>query len=97
MLVCTNAIAANEIRLHHKEAGLKCNSCHINKPFDSVEMEQCLTCHKLPEKKTDYHGAPDKHDSPHYGITLECENCHREHSESEDYCANCHDFNFKVP
>ncbi|TKB46205.1 cytochrome c3 [Ferrimonas sediminicola] len=89
--------AANAIKPHHQEAGLNCKSCHQSAPFEPVGMEQCLNCHALPEQKSDYHGAPDKHDSPHYGVKLECENCHFEHEESENYCANCHDFEFNVP
>lgn len=93
----SQACAVNKIKPHHKDAGLKCNSCHTSKPFEAVEAEQCLTCHELPKQKTDYHGAPDKHDSPHYGTSLECENCHAEHEASENYCNNCHEFDFKVP
>ncbi|WP_418869780.1 cytochrome c3 family protein, partial [Sutterella wadsworthensis] len=37
------------------------------------------------------------HVSPHYGKTLECTNCHLMHQESENYCNQCHEFNFKVP
>ncbi|WP_081454058.1 cytochrome c3 family protein [Sutterella wadsworthensis] len=34
---------------------------------------------------------------PHYGIQLDCVNCHHGHEESEDYCAQCHNFGFNVP
>ncbi|WP_372930847.1 cytochrome c3 family protein [Shewanella putrefaciens] len=97
VLCFANIAVAKTIKPHHKEADLSCNSCHVSKPFESVPMEQCLACHELPQKKEDYHGAPDKHDSPHYGTKLECENCHAEHEASENYCNNCHEFDFKVP
>lgn len=97
VLCFANIAVAKTIKPHHKEADLSCNSCHVSKPFESVPMEQCLACHELPQKKEDYHGAPDKHDSPHYGTKLECENCHAEHETSENYCNNCHEFDFKVP
>jgi Zn finger protein HypA/HybF involved in hydrogenase expression len=96
-VVGTQAFAANTMKPHHQAAGLKCNSCHATTPFQAVSTDQCVKCHQLPQKKTDYHGAPDKHDSPHYGPTLDCDNCHHEHEASENYCNNCHDFDFKVP
>jgi Zn finger protein HypA/HybF involved in hydrogenase expression len=89
--------AAQTLRPHHRDNGLSCEDCHTTSQAEAVPMEQCLTCHTLPEPKSDYHGAPDKHDSPHYGPELECENCHHEHEESENFCADCHDFDFKVP
>lgn len=97
-LICSSqSFAMNEIKSHHKDAGLTCKSCHISKPFAAVEMDQCLTCHEQPKQKEDYHGAPDAHDSPHYGTSLECENCHIEHGESENFCNSCHEFEFNVP
>jgi Zn finger protein HypA/HybF involved in hydrogenase expression len=96
-IVGIQAFAANTMKPHHQAAGLKCNSCHATTPFQAVSTDQCVQCHQLPQKKTDYHGAPDKHDSPHYGPTLDCDNCHHEHEASENYCNNCHEFDFKVP
>ncbi|WOT04722.1 cytochrome c3 family protein [Shewanella youngdeokensis] len=88
---------AQTMKPHHKNAGLECSDCHITKPFEEVLMDQCQSCHDIPEKKEDYHGAPDKHDSPHYGPELECDNCHAEHEESDNFCNSCHEFDFKVP
>lgn len=89
--------AEQTMKPHHQENQLSCSDCHITTPEQAVPMEQCLNCHEIPEPKDDYHGAPDKHDSPHYGPELECENCHHEHTESENFCNSCHDFDFKVP
>lgn len=89
--------AAQSMRPHHESQGLSCDDCHTVAPAEAVPMEQCLTCHELPEVKNDYNGAADKHDSPHYGPELECENCHHEHVASENFCAQCHEFDFKVP
>ncbi len=89
--------AGQPMKPHHRDSGLSCADCHAAEPAASVPMEQCLNCHQLPEPKNDYHGAPDKHDSPHYGPELECENCHHEHEASEDFCAQCHEFDFQVP
>ena len=93
----TQVWAAKTIKPHHKENGLSCSDCHTTSPPEAVPMEQCLSCHELPAVKDDYHGPPDKHDSPHYGPELECENCHHEHQESENFCGSCHDFDFTAP
>ena len=97
MLLGTQVMAAKVMKPHHKSNGLACGDCHTTSPAEAVPMEQCLTCHSLPEPQDDYHGAPNKHDSPHYGPELKCENCHHEHEESENFCAGCHDFDFKAP
>ncbi len=97
LFVSGSAWAIPQMKPHHKENGLSCKDCHLIKPREAVPMEQCLTCHDLPEAKDDYSGPPDQHDSPHYGPELECENCHHEHMESENFCSSCHEFDFKVP
>jgi len=97
LLLSSPAFAARTMKPHHKNNDLSCSDCHTTTPEEAVPMEQCLSCHSLPSPKTDFHGAPDKHDSPHYGVELECENCHHEHENSENFCAGCHDFDFKVP
>lgn len=51
MFASSTSHAANKIKSHHKDAGLSCKDCHTTKPFDEVEMDQCLTCHELPEKR----------------------------------------------
>ena len=87
-----------QMKPHHQEAGLSCSDCHLgDEPQEPATMEQCLLCHELPEARDDYTGPPDQHDSPHYGPELECENCHHEHEESENFCISCHDFEFEVP
>lgn len=92
------AMAEKIIKPHHQANGIGCRDCHTTDPPEAVTIEQCIICHDLPEEKEDYHdGDPDKHDSPHYGPELECENCHVEHGESVNFCADCHNFNFKVP
>jgi len=37
------------------------------------------------------------HTSPHYGMSLDCNLCHHQHAKSENYCSQCHKFDFKVP
>ncbi|WP_418545649.1 cytochrome c3 family protein [Parasutterella excrementihominis] len=36
------------------------------------------------------------HVSPHYGNKLDCTLCHLQHAAPENYCAQCHSFDFKV-
>jgi hypothetical protein len=90
-------MAAVSVKPHHKENGLSCKDCHTTAPKEAVPTAQCLTCHDLPEAMEVYKGAPVAHDSPHYGPGIDCALCHQEHGQSENYCNNCHDFDFQVP
>lgn len=81
----------------HIAKGLACQTCHGDDmknpkfPEDAV----CTQCHNkeaLAEKTKDLPGA-NPHKAPHNG---ECINCHLQHEPPEDYCAQCHKFNFKV-
>jgi hypothetical protein len=61
-------------------------------------MEQCFSCHGNYDKladKTDGKGSHNPHAS-HNG-DLPCESCHHVHKASENFCAGCHQFEFKVP
>lgn len=86
---------------HHELAGIGCTECHgkTDKP-EPLAMEKCIACHgsteKLAEKTKDIK-PHNPHDSPHYGTDLDCTLCHHQHKKSENYCAQCHDFNFVVP
>lgn len=77
--------------------------CEI--PLRELECpkEECLQCHEhgsyqqLSEITAHFEpliGA-NPHDS-HNG-ELECHLCHKMHRESEDYCAQCHDWGWTVP
>jgi hypothetical protein len=84
----------------HQFAGVNCAKCHgkTKKP-EEVKMKQCVACHntdKLAEKTA---GVKPKnpHESPHYGKTLDCNLCHHQHGKSENYCNQCHRFDFVVP
>jgi hypothetical protein len=82
-------------------AGLDCTKCHgkTKKP-EAATMEQCVACHgpaaKLAEK-TQTVKPKNPHTSPHYGTELDCNLCHHQHAKSENYCNQCHQFDFKVP
>ena len=84
----------------HNLSGVTCIKCHgkVKKPQE-VNMKQCVTCHntdKLAEKtaKVKPHSP---HESPHYGKTLDCNVCHHQHKKSENFCSQCHKFDYVVP
>jgi hypothetical protein len=82
----------------HKKAGLDCAQCHQeDPPTKKVEAMVCLTCHgdyKELAGKTEKI-EPNPHDS-HEG-PISCDKCHNNHKVSQNYCAQCHTFSFKVP
>jgi hypothetical protein len=82
----------------HVDKGMDCTACHQENPAATpVAMEKCLSCHgpydKLADKtdKTE----PNPHGS-HQG-DLSCDSCHHAHKASDNYCSQCHQFEFKVP
>jgi hypothetical protein len=86
--------------IHHLQ-GVNCVGCHgkTRKP-EEVPMAKCVSCHGSADalaQKTASVKPENPHTSPHYGTTLDCNLCHRQHAKSEDYCAQCHNFNFKTP
>lgn len=84
----------------HKAKGLSCQMCHgpdANNP-QTPTIETCTTCHQKDAlvKKTAKVKPTNPHVSPHYGKDLECTNCHMGHMEPENFCNQCHQFDFKV-
>ena len=83
---------------HH--ASLSCQTCHGDTENKVPPAnEACLTCHgpmsELIKKTSDYKRNP--HYSPHWGDTVDCYTCHKEHKASEISCATqyCHVKNFE--
>ncbi|MDO5531687.1 cytochrome c3 family protein [Sutterella sp.] len=85
----------------HVKAGVACQSCHgpdLKNPVDPT-LDDCTKCHSLKplvEKTKDVKGH-NPHTSPHYQDQLDCINCHFGHAEGENFCNQCHTFDFKVP
>ncbi len=84
----------------HQLSGVTCVKCHgkVKKP-EAVKMKQCVTCHdpdKLAEKTAQVK-PQNPHSSPHYGTSLDCNVCHHQHGKSENFCSQCHKFDFIVP
>ena len=100
----TEAVKGNEtvkpfLSKHKKYAELTCNDCHLTKNPERLTTEQCLSCHGSFEEvaKATKDLDPDPHNSPHYGSELDCDLCHYEHSVSENFCAQCHEWELTVP
>jgi Cytochrome c3 len=86
----------------HKKSNVNCQSCHEESPpAKLVPTAACMKCHgdmeKLISKTSKL--APNPHVSPHEPpAETKCENCHRVHKKSENYCIKCHEeFVFRVP
>jgi hypothetical protein len=84
----------------HRLQGITCEKCHgkAKKPA-AAKMKQCLACHNADKmaEKTAKVKPENPHTSPHYGTTLDCTLCHHQHTKSENYCSQCHKFDFVVP
>lgn len=85
----------------HAQVGVKCEACHgMDKANPATpDIDTCTGCHnadQLAEKTKDFKPT-NPHVSPHYGKALECTYCHIQHGQTEDFCAQCHSFGFKVP
>ncbi len=82
----------------HKEIGIHCEGCHKESPpQNKVPKAVCQGCHgdyKMLGEKTEKVD-PNPHRSHEGG--LDCSVCHHSHKPSEDHCADCHNFGFKVP
>ncbi|MCU0897068.1 MAG: cytochrome c3 family protein [Burkholderiales bacterium] len=84
----------------HQLRGVGCAQCHgdLKKPTE-VAHDKCMSCHdttKLVEKTANVK-PKNPHTSPHYGKDADCNLCHHQHAKSENYCNQCHKFEFKVP
>jgi hypothetical protein len=84
----------------HALNGVTCAKCHgkTKKPVE-VEMKQCAMCHNAEKVASRTAGVKpaNPHVSPHYGTDLDCNLCHHQHRKSENYCSQCHKFDFSAP
>ena len=103
--VCLAGGASAEVKFgadRHAAVGIGCVMCHGKgnpAEMDPPDINKCTQCHPtnaLVEKTKDVK-PHNPHVSPHYQDQLECTNCHHMHEKSEDFCSQCHTFNFKVP
>ncbi|MGV8080160.1 MAG: cytochrome c3 family protein [Syntrophales bacterium] len=84
----------------HQFSGVNCAACHGTGQPEPLAMDKCVSCHgptaKLAEKTAKVK-PENPHTSPHYGTELDCTLCHKQHAKNENYCNQCHKFDFKVP
>jgi len=84
----------------HQLQGTTCAKCHEDPSNpEPVAKGKCLSCHdgeKLAETTAGVKPT-NPHASPHYGKKSDCNLCHHQHEKSENYCSQCHNFNFKLP
>lgn len=84
----------------HQLNGVTCARCHQDvKNPEPVEFKKCLTCHDMEKVSlaTSRVKPTNPHNSPHYGQKADCNLCHHQHEKSENYCLQCHKFDFKIP
>ena len=101
-LMAANSVSAADFGAdRHVARGLKCETCHGNDMKNPQEptTATCTGCHNVDQlvEKTKNVKPTNPHTSPHYGKELDCTNCHLMHMESENFCNQCHQFDFKMP
>lgn len=79
----------------HKSAKVECVQCHKDKPAAPVATAVCSSCHpnvakgeKIREKLPNPHKAHMEYP--------DCSDCHHVHKASENQCAGCHNFEFRM-
>jgi hypothetical protein len=95
--VGTAAAASAQERGHkpyHNFLAGDCAQCHGEKSPKAVSKLLCVDCHGSPQdmaQKTAALKIRNPHISIHFGTSLPCEECHKEHKASYNYCtAACH-------
>lgn len=96
----STAYAAPDAKMgadRHVARGLTCQNCHGDdmKNPKFPEEATCVQCHPKAAlaEKTKNLPLANPHNAPHNG---DCVNCHLQHEPPENYCAQCHKFDFKV-
>lgn len=96
LMAAASSQAADMGADRHAAHGVKCESCHgPDKANPAYPDEQtCLKCHNRDDvaartKQLD----PNPHKAPHNG---DCTLCHLQHEPEENYCAQCHQFNWDM-
>ena len=86
----------------HEMHGVTCGDCHDSSaPPQALDSDQCLNCHgPFDDLKKKWKQRADSEKNPHdshYQEALTCDACHHAHSSSENFCAQCHNWEYKVP
>ncbi|MEN6423169.1 MAG: cytochrome c3 family protein [Smithella sp.] len=79
----------------HKAAGVGCVQCHKDKPSAPVNTAVCSGCHpNVAKGETIREKLPNPHNA-HMEYPA-CAECHHVHKPSDNQCAGCHSFNFRM-
>jgi hypothetical protein len=84
----------------HQLSGATCAQCHEDpKNPEPVAKAKCMGCHDMEKVAATTAGVKptNPHTSPHYGKKSDCNLCHHQHERSENYCSQCHKFDFRLP
>ena len=98
LFICPAAWAQDFGADRHVQKGVPCQACHgKDNSVAYPNIDQCKQCHDTEQlaDKTKNYKPRNPHTSPHYGTELDCVLCHLQHEKPTDYCAQCHNFNFK--
>lgn len=85
----------------HRKVGVYCLGCHTNY-MDELEVtetqEKCIQCHGNYDELIAKTNALKYENNPHksHYPDLKCSACHHGHKEFTDYCAQCHQFGYKI-
>lgn len=97
------SVLAADVQLDqfHASNGVTCNDCHGDQAKrEPVAMIKCLDCHDTAAvaKATADLEPTNPHDNRHYSTETNCNYCHHQHRQSENFCTPCHlRFDFDVP
>lgn len=83
----------------HVARGIDCTVCHGPDKANPAYPDEntCIKCHpkEALKAKTQALKPTNPHAAPHNG---DCTLCHLQHEPTENYCAQCHQFDFgKIP
>lgn len=77
----------------HRLAGISCKECHGDPASATpADSEVCKKCHNDMNALYDATSEVglNPHFSPHEGKISDCNMCHHQHKDSENYCTECH-------
>lgn len=100
--LCSQSVFASNFGAdRHAKLGVSCVVCHgpDEKNPKLPGIEECEQCHNVKAlvEKTKHVKPKNPHTSPHYQDRLDCNNCHMMHEPPQNFCQQCHNFDYKVP
>ena len=98
--VVSGAEPAKQLLLadRHKAMSVPCEGCHAQSaPTGPAPANACEGCHGAMAKVAEQTQRLERNPHDSHESEIACGACHHAHRASEDYCAKCHRFGFKVP